>query len=134
MPINTEMLHAQSPDDVAALKSRIAELEAENKRLKKCEIWMMQHFYCEEVIACESAKNRRLKHALWLARAKRADEAHFMWCQFIYDRKYGIVKFNVKKECFENVKQGQTLHTPQGWADVWDMVEYKCKKKAEEYK
>ncbi len=45
-----------------------AELKAENERLKKCEIWMMQHFYCEEVIACESAKNRRLKRALWLAR------------------------------------------------------------------
>ena len=52
----------------------IAELNAENKRLKKCEIWMKQHFYCEEVIACESAKNRRLKRALWLARAERAKE------------------------------------------------------------
>jgi hypothetical protein len=48
----------------------ITELKAENKRLKKCEIWMKQHFYCEEVIACESAKNRRLKRALWLARAE----------------------------------------------------------------
>jgi hypothetical protein len=48
----------------------IAELKAENERLKKCEIWMKQHFYCEEVIACESAKNRRLKRALWLARAE----------------------------------------------------------------
>lgn len=38
MPINTEMLHAQSPDDVAALKARIAELEKENRELKdKCE-------------------------------------------------------------------------------------------------
>lgn len=48
----------------------IAELKAENDRLKRCEIWMKQHFYCEEVIACESAKNRRLKRALWLARAE----------------------------------------------------------------
>lgn len=45
----------------------IAELKAENERLKKCEVWMKQHFYCEEVIACESAKNRRLKRALYKA-------------------------------------------------------------------
>lgn len=79
-------------------------------------------------------ETRRLNRALWLARAKAANEAHFMWCQFIYDKKYGIVKFNVKKECWENVKQGQTLHTPQGWADVWDDVERKCRAKAERYK
>ena len=39
MPINTEMLHAQSLDDVAALKARIAELEKENRRLKRA-LWL----------------------------------------------------------------------------------------------
>lgn len=53
---------------------QIAELKAENERLKKCEIWMKQHFFCEEVIACESAKNRKLRRALWLTRANRALE------------------------------------------------------------
>ena len=52
----------------------IAELKAENERLKRCEIWMKQHFFCEEVIACESAKNRKLRRALWLTRANRALE------------------------------------------------------------
>lgn len=56
----------------------IAELKAENERLKRCEIWMKQHFFCEEVIACESAKNRKLKRALWLARAWRAKERQRM--------------------------------------------------------
>lgn len=56
------------------LRNYIAELKAENERLKKCEIWMKQHFFCEEVIACESAKNRQLRRALWIARAKRAIE------------------------------------------------------------
>ena len=55
----------------AEVDASIAELKAENQRLKKCEIWMKQHFFCEEVIACESAKNRRLKRALWLARAEK---------------------------------------------------------------
>lgn len=78
-------------------------------------------------------RERRLKRALWLARAERAKEIHFMWCQLIYDKKYGIVKFNVRKEWWRNIKQGQMLHTPQGWADVWDDVERKCRKKAKEY-
>lgn len=80
-------------------------------------------------------ENRRLKRALWIARAERAKECHFMWCQLIYDKKYGIVKFNVRKKWWkEDIKQGQTLHTPQGWADVWDEIEYRCSKKAKEYR
>lgn len=75
-----------------------------------------------------------LERSLWLTKAERAKECHFMWCQLIYDKKYCIVKFNVRKEWGENVKQGQTLHTPQGWADVWDNVESKCRAKAEECK
>lgn len=85
------------------------ELKAENERLKKCEIWMKQHFYCEEVIACESAKNRRLRRALWIARAKRANE----------------------RQQYENVCR------LDGWVhriDKWIEVERKCRAKAEEYK
>ena len=60
----------QAIDQVDEKNNEIAELKAENERLKKCEVWIKQHFYCEEVIACESAKNRRLKRALWIARAE----------------------------------------------------------------
>lgn len=49
---------------IAEKDAEIEKLKAENERLKKCEIWMKQHFYCEEVIACESAKNRKLKREL----------------------------------------------------------------------
>ena len=108
-------------EGVAKLKERIAELEAERDAFEKSFNEMTEAFM----------KSQRV---LWLARAERAKESHFMWCQLIYDKKYGIVKFNVRKEWGENVKQGQTLHTPQGWADVWDDVEYKCHKKADEYK
>lgn len=91
----------------------IAKLNAENERLKKCEIWMKQHFYCEEVIACESAKNRRLKHALWLARAERAKE-------FRYKIKFAISSMNTKYNYSD--------------ADKWEKVERKCRAKAEEYR
>lgn len=89
---------------------------------------------CCELVNQLVWKEKRLERALWLTRAERAKECHFMWCQLIYDKKYCIVKFNVRKEWGENVKQGQTLHTPQGWADVWDNVESKCRAKAEECK
>lgn len=91
----------------------ISELKAENERLKKCEIWMKQHFYCEEVIACESAKNRRLKRALWLARAERAKE-------FRYKIGFAISSMNTKYDYSD--------------ADKWQNVERKCLKKAEQYK
>jgi hypothetical protein len=87
-------------EDVDAV---IAGLKAENERLKKCEIWMKQHFYCEEVIACESAKNRRLKRALWLARSYRG-------------------------------RDNSILLPSKFMRNVWDNVERKCLKKAEQYK
>lgn len=74
---------------------------------------MKQHFYCEEVIACESAKNRKLKRALWLARAERAKE-------FRYKIKFAISSMNTKYNYSD--------------ADKWEKVERKCRKKAEEYK
>ena len=73
----------------------VSELKAENERLKKCEIWMKQHFYCEEVIACESAKKRRLKRALWLARAYRGrDNSILLPSKFMRN-----VWDNVERKC-----------------------------------
>lgn len=107
----TALYYAKDSVDAA-----IAELKAENQRLKKCEIWMMQHFYCEEVIACESAKNRKLKRALWLSRALSADHAA-NFCYYIAN--YG--KLNKVKKIYQD-------------QDKWDKVEEICIKKAEEYK
>lgn len=91
----------------------ISELKAENDaviaELKQKLESVQDSMYCDVVDA--NMKNRKLQRALWLARAERANEIHFMWCQFIYDRKYGIVKFNIKKDWGENIKKGQTLHT-----------------------
>lgn len=107
----------------------IAELKAENERLKKCEIWMKQHFYCEEVIACESAKNRQLKRALWLVRAERAsDKANI----FYFAMTCGI-RLNI--DGFSNKEKGRTrMHTAKYWRITWLKVERKCREKAEEYK
>ena len=90
--------------------------------------------YSQAVVLVDIAIIRSLKRELWLVRAERANEIHFMWCQFIYDKKYSITKFNIKKEWGQNIKQGQTLHTPQGWADVWEKVERNCRAMADKFK
>jgi hypothetical protein len=117
-------------DEISRLRAENAELQAENERLKKCEIWMMQHFYCEEVIACESAKNRRLKRALWLARADAAESEARGW--------YHSTGYCVKYDGGHTIKGALNgkglLRLPEEWMRKWLTVERKCRAKAEEYK
>ena len=114
----------------------IAELKAENERLKKCEIWMKQHFYCEEVIACESAKNRRLKRALWLARAESAKNAecryHCLAQKEVCDPQPHGWSCYINGEVYPTGKMSRKLE-PHYWCDIWDEVERKCRAKSKEY-
>ena len=75
-------------------------------------------------------KNRRLKRALWLARAERAaDRARIFYFNdlttmldidgFSYDSKK---------------KKGHKKLTAREWRIIWLKVERKCREKAEEYK
>lgn len=105
-PISVTFYEADAVDDA------IAELKAQNERLKKCEIWMKQHFYCEEVIACESVKNRRLKRALWLARSERAFAERRRYCAMAAFEKIENDALRIK----------------------WCEIQHKCLKKAKEYK
>ena len=97
----------------------IAELKVENERLKKCEIWMKQHFYCEEVIACESAKNRKLNRALWLARAERAKEK-----QQLFHFSLGYEKLCI--DGFYDPYSGRKELSPKQWIKAFNKVEIKC--------
>lgn len=118
--------HDHAVYNATEVDAAIAELKAENERLKKCEIWMIQHFYCEEVIACESAKNRKLKRALWLARADRARSEIEYW-------KYINRYFNGYRYNINHVRNVYEKRTPLDWICVWNCVERKCRAKAEEY-
>ena len=112
----------QAIDQVDEKNNEIAELKAENERLKKCEVWMKQHFYCEEVIACESAKNRRLKRALWIARAelcRRLDVDRYL-------RKHINSWYN--ENCLTWAEACVAMEVKMCKA------ERKCRAKAEEYK
>ena len=123
--------------DVEDVDAILAEKDAEIRRLQRCEIWMKQHFYCEEVIACESAKNRRLRRALWLARAESAKNAkckyHRLAQKEVCDPQPHGWSCYITGEVYPTGKMSRKLE-PHYWCDIWDEVERKCRAKAEEYK
>ena len=88
--------------------------------------------YAESVDA--GMRERRLKRALWMARAERARIESIYWLNLMYDEKWSSVKFTVRRKHGANVKPRQTTRTPERWFDVWDVVELYCKHKAKEYK
>lgn len=85
----------------------------------------------QNVIDELQAENRRLKRALWLARAGEASkEVNYWTCQD--ESSYAIVDFNVRHETIVSYKAPH--HRPYKWILIWEEVERKCRAKAEEYK
>lgn len=85
--------------------------------------------YAESVDA--GMENRKLKRALWLARASEASkEVNYWTCQD--ESSYAIVDFNVRHETI--VSYDAPHHRPYKWILIWENVERKCRAKAEEYK
>lgn len=84
----------------------IKQLKAKNEKLKT---WMKEHFYCDEMLVVEKREHKATRRALWISRAKRANE----------------------RQQYENVCR------LDGWVhriNKWIEVERKCLKKAEEYR
>lgn len=71
-------VHLVYPKDEA--DKVIAELKAENDRLKKCKEWMKTHFYCEEILAVEKREHKATKRALWLMTAEWAEAMGLASC------------------------------------------------------
>lgn len=85
----------------------------------------------DKVIAEKDAENRRLQHALWLARANRASawQIHFSLSH----------NHSIKREFTMNGASSPhegmvTMRTARDWAMIWKNVERKCRATAEEYK
>jgi len=123
MSINHDMMHSQSPDDVSALKARIAELEAENKALQKN---VSDYHLMSDIRRVKLKESHR---ALWISRAERYKMKEFIareesnlsnqmaWSQFLRERTY-------------DKWVGQLLRI----ANLANKLQNKCLKKAEEYK
>ena len=110
--------------------SAIAELKAENERLVKCCKEYDSRQRIDETIKFNDAKQtRKMRHALWLARAERYKMKEFIareegnlrdlmaWSQYLRERTY-------------NQWVSQLLRI----ANLANKLQNKCIKKAEEYK
>lgn len=102
----------------------IAELKAENERLKK----KMDDYHLMSDI--RRAKIKELKRALWLARAERAESEARGW--------YHSNAYIIKYDGLHNIKgvlNGKGFkHYPDKWMKLWIKIERLCRAKAEAYK
>ena len=123
-PDSTLVIRKQYVDEA------IAELKAENERLVKCCKEYDSRQRIDETIKFNDAKQtRKMRHALWLARAERYKMKEFIareegnlrdlmaWSQYLRERTY-------------NQWVSQLLRI----ANLANKLQNKCRKKAEEYK
>ena len=109
-------------------QNAIDELQAENVELKqKLEDVQASH-YAEMVNA--GMRERRLKRALWLARAERAKDRATTCNDFAYlgdtEREINMTLARTWMKC--------RMLKPSEWSKVWNNVERKFRAKAEEYR
>lgn len=87
--------------------------------------------YAESVDA--GMRERRLKRALWLARAERAKETQFLWQVYCHcDKLYFCKPFCVstRKNPYRYISHMNVVE----WDEFWGKIKNKCLAKAEEYK
>ena len=98
----------------------------ENAELKAKLENVQASMYCDVVDA--NMDNRRMKRALWLARARRANDN----ARIFYFAETCGVKLNI--DGYSNREKGHTrMCTAREWRITWLKVERKCREKAEEY-
>ena len=84
--------------------------------------------YAEMVDA--GMRERRLRRALWLARANSADGQFIYWCARLAEES-GFTKTDIRGY---SVNTKRRLRTIGEWIETWKNVRIKCLAKAEEYK
>lgn len=91
----------------------------------------------DAVLAEKDAEIRRLKRALWLARAESAKNAecryHRLAQKEVCDPQPHGWSCYINGEVYPTGKMSRKLE-PHYWCDIWDEVERKCRAKAEAYK
>lgn len=88
--------------------------------------------YAESVDA--GMRERRLRRALWLARANSARNSYLKWNLFAnFESEEKLFTIDEYDET-PGATDGQVLRTYTEWMKTWKNVERKCRAKAEEYK
>ena len=117
----------QNPHDHAVYKA--TEVDAAIEEFKAKLESVKATAYTESVDA--GMENRKLKRALWLARAERAAswQIHFSLCHNnSIEREFSINGASMPCEGMV------TMRTARDWSMIWKKVASKCRAKAEQYK
>ena len=136
MAIDCEYFPPSHDDELSRLKARIAELEAENDRLKEA----LHRLSCN-ADCCYRVQFKSTKRALWLDRAKKAEIWERYWeikrsllsHTFMYASK-ALFALEGYEEFPDTKFLHHTYRLADEWELVWKKVKHLCIKKAEEYK
>ena len=114
----TEYYEADSVDAaIAELKAKLDDVQASA--------------YAESVDA--GMENRRLKRALWLMRAERAEAEHAHWATIWFCNTKISLNIN-KSSVSDSPYKSNTFRNAGEWRNMWYDIASKCRAKAEEYK
>lgn len=105
-------------------------LKRENEELKAKLEDVQATAYAESVDA--GMENRRLKRALWLARAERAYVTTLLWNVYCYQNNCLYFRDFMNEKC--NPFRDLPKKTAMEWSNLWESIETKCRAKAEEYR
>lgn len=86
--------------------------------------------YTESVDA--GMRERKLKRALWMARAERAHVTTLLWNVYCYQNNCLYFRDFMNEKC--NPFRDLPKKTAMEWSNLWESIETKCRAKAEEYK
>lgn len=78
-------------------------------------------------------ENRKLKRALWLARAERAEAEHAHWATIWFCNTKICLNIN-KSSVSQDPYKSNTFRNASEWRNMWFDMARKCRAKAEEYK
>ena len=86
--------------------------------------------YAESVDA--GMRERKLKRALWLARAEKAHVTTLLWNVYCYQNNCLYFRDFMNEKCnpFRNLPK----KTAMEWSNLWESIETKCRAEAEKYK
>lgn len=88
--------------------------------------------FVDAAIAELKDENRRLKRALWMARANKAHVTTLLWNVYCYQNNCLYFRDFMNEKC--NPFRDLPKKTAMEWSDLWESIETKCRAKAEEYK
>ena len=87
--------------------------------------------YAESVDA--GMRERRLRRALWMARAERAEAEHAHWATIWFCNTKISLNIN-KSSVAQDPYKSNTFRNASVWRNMWYDIASRCRAKAEEYK